>query len=170
MLMCKYPTNGIVKTRLAKSIGEISAVKIYNAMLHDIIKQHTNQSYTLKLIIPQNNKEFIEKFHSLLPDVQIFLGDGNNLRGKDSQLWFAFNKFFPKYTKVIAIYSDVPNLTTEVIYSAFELLDKNDVVIGPSSGSYYLIGLRKLVDIFTEVPQKYQPYLQYFQSSLVTLN
>ena len=53
-------------------------------------------------------------------------------------------------TKVIAIGADCPQLPAAEIQTAFDLLDHNDVVIGPSTdGGYYLIGMQgSLVEVF----------------------
>jgi hypothetical protein len=56
--------------------------------------------------------------------------------------------------KVIIVGSDSPWMGRERIARALRLLDKTDVVLGPSEdGGYYLIGSRQLVSkIFSEIP------------------
>ena len=58
----------------------------------------------------------------------------------------AFNLLPGKgYDKVIIIGSDCFELKTEIIETGFELLGKNDMVIGPAKdGGYYLLGLKKM--------------------------
>ena len=58
----------------------------------------------------------------------------------------AFEKVFSAGSqKVIIVGTDIPDLSKEVIIKAFELLDSNDVVIGPAKdGGYYLLGMKKM--------------------------
>jgi rSAM/selenodomain-associated transferase 1 len=49
------------------------------------------------------------------------------------------------YQKVLIIGSDLYDLTSEIIESAFVELDTNDIVIGPAEdGGYYLLGMNSL--------------------------
>ena len=51
------------------------------------------------------------------------------------------------------IASDSPQLTVEVVTSAFRELDRNDLVFGPTyDGGYYLIGMRGWHDVFHDIP------------------
>eukprot|EP00899_Mesostigma_viride_P025588 jgi/Mesvir1/6213/Mv00894-RA.1 len=54
---------------------------------------------------------------------------------------YAFNAQSAK--KVVIVATDCPDLTIDVIMSAYELLDKHDVVVGPAcDGGYYLLGMK----------------------------
>ena len=47
--------------------------------------------------------------------------------------------------KALIIGSDCPYITQEIIESAFDALDNNDIVIGPTfDGGYYMIGMKSL--------------------------
>ena len=47
---------------------------------------------------------------------------------------------------VVIIGSDCPSLSPIIINEAFERLENDDIVIGPSSdGGYYLLGMSKLI-------------------------
>jgi glycosyltransferase A (GT-A) superfamily protein (DUF2064 family) len=54
---------------------------------------------------------------------------------------------------VVLIGCDLPDLTSALIAKAFDALQSNDVVIGPScDGGYYLIGLNKSTpELFEEI-------------------
>ena len=69
----------------------------------------------------------------------------------------AFRRAFSEgRTKVVLIGSDIPDLPTSVVSEAFQALDGNDAVIGPSrDGGYYLVGFRNdtfLPGIFRTIP------------------
>ena len=52
-----------------------------------------------------------------------------------------FQHFNPHPTLIIG--SDIPNITTSKIKSAFELLENKDAVLGPApDGGYWLIGIK----------------------------
>ena len=54
----------------------------------------------------------------------------------------AFDEAFDSYNKVIIIGSDCYDLSSKHIKLAFEMLEENDVVVGPAKdGGYYLLGM-----------------------------
>ena len=56
----------------------------------------------------------------------------------------AFDEAFDSHNKVIIIGSDCYDLSSKVINTAFELLEENDVVVGPAKdGGYYLLGMNE---------------------------
>jgi len=59
-----------------------------------------------------------------------------------------FNSFQQAFAegslKVILIGADIPDLTVTILEASLDLLDENDVVLGPANdGGYYLLGLRE---------------------------
>ena len=137
---------GKVKTRLAKTIGDVGAFNIYyelfsiteNASQEVDVNRHI---YFSDVIIPskwENDKKFIQ--------------EGNNL-GKKMQN--AFQQGFDNgYENIILIGSDLPNISKEIIDAGFDKLQDNDVVFGPAEdGGYYLIGMSKMnASIFENKP------------------
>ncbi|MEO1255083.1 MAG: TIGR04282 family arsenosugar biosynthesis glycosyltransferase, partial [Bacteroidota bacterium] len=54
----------------------------------------------------------------------------------------AFDEAFDSYKKVVIIGSDCYDLSSKHIKAAFEMLEENDVVVGPAKdGGYYLLGM-----------------------------
>ena len=142
IIFVRDPKLGKVKTRLAKTVGDLKALIIYNELL-----DHT-LSITKDL---QCNK-------------YIFYADGinendiwdNNIYRKKLQFGSdlgqrmsnAFLELFDiGHTKIIIIGSDCFELTKEIIENAFEQLSVSNIVIGPSrDGGYYLLGMQALFD------------------------
>lgn len=57
----------------------------------------------------------------------------------------AFEKALFISEKALIIGSDCPYISEEIIESAFDQLDNNDIVIGPTfDGGYYMIGMKAL--------------------------
>ena len=144
----KKPELGKVKTRLAKTIGEVKALEAYLWLL-----EHTHEQVALvgcdvfvyfeKEIDPafignqryagalQHNGDLGQKMRSALEEV---LAQG--------------------YHKVMVIGSDCPDVNSEVLEQAIDHLSSQDLVIGPAQdGGYYLIGMRKVyATLFENMP------------------
>lgn len=140
LIFTRNPELGKVKTRLAKTIGDEKALEIYYFLLEKT-KQVTQQIQAEKRVyydcfIDENDLWNSQTF-------QKFIQKGTDL---GSRMQHAFSEAFQSgFEKVIIIGSDLYDLTPEIISTAFQQLDKNDVVIGPAiDGGYYLLGMKKL--------------------------
>ncbi len=137
VIFVKNAVPGKVKTRLAKTIGDEKALNVYLNLLEitkkEVLKVEAKKEvwYAWDIGIDDIWEEslFVKK-------VQIEGDLGEKMKD-------AFNKSFIEGTeKMILIGSDCPTLTGEIIEEAFDKLNKNDVVFGPSEdGGYYLIGM-----------------------------
>lgn len=144
----KNPQKGKVKTRLAKTMGEDQALRIYRALL-----EHTRQiceSTEAKRylyyshFIDRKDKWSDEYFHKALqPEGDL-----------GQRMTTAFREVLEQQDKVIIIGSDCASLRQEIIEQAFKLLETHDFVLGPAlDGGYYLLGMKKLLpDIFENMP------------------
>jgi glycosyltransferase A (GT-A) superfamily protein (DUF2064 family) len=66
---------------------------------------------------------------------------GQSGNGLAAALVSAFAYFVPDFRRVVAVDSDSPHLPLAILQSAFQLLETNDVVVGPTEdGGYYLVG------------------------------
>lgn len=141
IILVKNPVLGKVKTRLAKTVGDVNALKIYQHLLRN------TQEVTAELT---NIDKFIF-YDEYIPANDIWndgeyereLQKGNNLSEKFINV---FNDTFQKgYEKVIVLMPDCPNIKDVLIKKAFNELNDNDIVIGPTTdGGFYLLGLKKL--------------------------
>lgn len=149
IIFVRKPEAGKVKTRLAATIGNRQALKIYQQLL-----QHTH-SITKPL--------GCDKIVYYNPDIQHGdLWDEGNFRkarqaGGDlgERMKEAFRKGFETgYRHICIIGSDCYQLTTPILENAFELLNNHQLVIGPSQdGGYYLLGLTALQEALFEEKQ-----------------
>ena len=138
IIFVRNPELGKVKTRLAKTMGDQEALKVYKFLL-----QHTKE------IISQLNLPIFIYYSELIDQFDIWKGEqyhskiqsGNDLGEK---MYNAFSEVLAeKYSKVVIIGSDCYELSTEIIKKGFDKLDNCDVVIGPAKdGGYYLLGLK----------------------------
>ena len=140
IIFTRNPVLGKVKTRLAKTVGDKTALDIYHFLLQktkEVTKKISCDKtvYYSEKIIEDDlwNRSNYQKKEQFGKD----LGEKMKNAIEDG-----FNK---KYKKIIVIGSDLFDLKPSLISDAFKKLENNDVVIGPATdGGYYLIGLKKL--------------------------
>ena len=140
LIFTRNPELGKVKTRLAKTVGDESALNIYKFLLN-----HTKE-VTQNLNCDKAVYYSVKVRENDIWDANIFQkyaqsGDDLGLRMQNA-FQQAFNN---SYEKVLIIGSDLFDLQEKHINEAFEELNSNDVVIGPAEdGGYYLLGMKKL--------------------------
>ena len=157
-IFCKTPERGFVKTRLATSVGDQKALEIYLELLK-ITDQETkplSSSRHLFLTSPLGNS--IEKMQFTIQQQDLFIDAKTNFtiqqgEGLGERMDLAFKSLLKNHESVVLIGCDLPELTSTIITQAFEALQNNDLVLGPSyDGGYYLIGLKKeMPDLFKEI-------------------
>jgi len=140
IIFVRNPVLGTVKTRIAKTIGNEAALRLYKKLLqhtHDIIKNIPCEKYIFyadEISIEDSWPNDIYK-----KERQVEAGLGKKMEE-------AFKKVFSNGHKhVLIIGSDCYDLTTTIINEAFVVLKTTDVVLGPAKdGGYYLLGQNKL--------------------------
>ncbi|MDO8556470.1 MAG: TIGR04282 family arsenosugar biosynthesis glycosyltransferase [Nanoarchaeota archaeon] len=156
VIFTRYPEEGKVKTKLALHIGEKHATEFCRCMLQDLITKHQSHSYDIILAFtPPEKAEAFKQEYAAKHYVE---QKGKNFGERAMNL---FSSLLKKYKKVVAIGSDVPDLEPTQVHKAFMALDAVDMVIGPAlDGSYYLVGMRRPIDIFKMVKHYYPEILQ----------
>lgn len=141
IIFTRNPQLGKVKTRLASTIGDEKALEIYKELLLHTMETTRNLEGDVFVFydkkIEENDIWPNETYHK-------FVQSGEDLGEKMQN---AFQKLFDlNYQNCIIIGSDLFDLNEKLISDAFQILDLNDVVIGPAEdGGYYLLGLKKII-------------------------
>jgi hypothetical protein len=145
IIFTRNPELGKCKTRLAKTVGDESALDIYKYLL-----QHTAQLSEKvkadKYVFYSENIKRDDIWNSAVFNKKLQEGDDLGQR-----MEHAFAELFELgYEKVLIIGSDLLDLTSDDVTEAFELLTDFETVIGPAKdGGYYLLGMKNLnSDIF----------------------
>lgn len=139
IIFVKNPELGKAKTRLAASIGDEAALKIYKRLLERTKEITQSLPFTKAVFYSQfkdeqdlwPNEHFTKKLQP----------EGDLGQKMETAFEWAFAK---GYEQICIIGSDCYDLTTNNLIEAFECLDNHDAVIGPArDGGYYLLGLSK---------------------------
>ena len=140
LIFTRNPELGTVKTRLARTVGDKTALNIYKFLItktkNSTIGVNADKAVYYSVKVRKNdiwdNKTY-QKHQQKGEDLGIRMHNAFQ------------NGFKSGYEKIIIIGSDLYDLSTEEIDKAFEYLNSNDVVIGPAlDGGYYLLGMKKL--------------------------
>ena len=140
IVFTRNPELGKVKTRLAKTVGNATTLKIYIFLLErtkDIsVKVSADKAVYYSVKVREND----------IWDANIFQKHQQVGEDLGIRMLHAFkNGFKAGYEKVMIIGSDLYDLTAETIENAFIALKDNEVVIGPAEdGGYYLLGMNSL--------------------------
>jgi len=140
LIFAKNLIHGEVKTRLAETIGDDRAFKVYKELL-----QHTNDITknidAAKIVFYSNNID--EKDIWAHETYKKQMQKGNDL---GERMLNAFEYAFKNgYEEVVIIGTDCFELTSSIINDAFSFLKDHEIVIGPAEdGGYYLLGMKKL--------------------------
>ena len=145
-IFAKYWTPGRVKTRLAKSIGDLAAAQVYRCFLEHSLRNL--EGCTDKTVVgywpPESRAEFVHDLgqwglaHTIEFQVQSSGDLGTRMREHFKR------QFADGATHAVLIGSDCPTVCSRTIKQALNALQTFDVVLGPSEdGGYFLIGMKQ---------------------------
>lgn len=135
IVFVKAPIQGEVKTRIAKSTSEAIATEIYKSLL-DYTFSVCEKLDELDVFIFSNKPFKHNQVYNL------HLQKGRDLGDK---MHNAFEEISNRgYKKLVLIGSDCLEMNDRTILSAFDALDRFDVVVNPvEDGGYCLLGLNQ---------------------------
>lgn len=135
VVMAKAPREGSVKTRLIGAYAPRDVVALSECLLLDTLALvRTLPRVHVAVVCPAEDVAEIAR----RADIDVVAQRGEGLA---AALVSAFEQFVPRFGRVVAVDSDSPHLPLAILESAFELLETNDVVVGPTEdGGYYLVG------------------------------
>ena len=136
LIFVKAPRIGVVKRRLSNDIGFEAAWCFYRRSVRNLIIRIARDSRWLCCLVVTPDSLFsIDPFW---PNLCSVVKQGNGDLGQ--RMHRALVNFYSNPTVLIG--SDIPEVTSDHIQSAFRALAANDVVLGPTGdGGYWLVGL-----------------------------
>jgi rSAM/selenodomain-associated transferase 1 len=140
LIFIRNPELGKVKTRLAKSIGDTDALKVYKDLLQHTMEQTKNIRCDKFVFYDSTIAEGDIWTDEVYQKRIQYKGDLGHKMQTAFELLFEMG-----YTNCIIVGSDLFDLKSELIETAFTELQKNNVVLGPAEdGGYYLLGLKEM--------------------------
>ena len=140
VIMAKAPRPGMVKTRLAHSLPVEAVTELYRCLLDDTLAlARSLGTVEVAILCPASDVEDLTRLAQGGVDVVAQKGDG---------LAAGLTSVFAHFAatggqRVVAFNSDSPHLPAWVLGDAFEALNANDMVVGPTEdGGYYLVGAK----------------------------
>lgn len=149
-VMAKQPVRGGVKTRIAATLGEDRAVELHRCALQDTLAlaaSIADVAHVLSYAPP--TQEARRYFEHTAPTFALIPQAGGTF---GERLNGTFERLLQRYSPVILIGSDSPDLPAALIKRAFDLLQAQaDAVLGPADdGGYYLLGMRSMQSMLFE--------------------
>jgi rSAM/selenodomain-associated transferase 1 len=154
ILFTRYPEPGRTKTRLIPALGAKGAADVQRRMTEQVVSRmvQLRDSRPVAMEIRYEGGDLLRMREWLNSGIDCRPQGGGDL---GDRLTRAFEDAFRDgKTGVIAMGSDCPALTAEIMAQALEHLRRNDLVLGPAEdGGYYLIGMRRNIpELFVDIP------------------
>ena len=144
-LFAKAPIPGQVKTRLCPPLSLSEAASLYEAMLLDILEQHASFRGADRVLwySPPEAASWFEP--AAAQGYRLRPQQGSDLAARMRTLFRVHAR--EGYGRIVLRGTDSPTLPLERVSSAFEALERVDLVLCPDrDGGYNLIGLRRPID------------------------
>jgi uncharacterized protein len=140
VIMAKAPKPGMVKTRLTESLPSAAVTALYRCLLEDTLAlARSLTGVEVAVMCPEPDQD--ELAHLAGNSVQVVPQKGQGLAAGLTSVFRHFTALGGQH--VIAFNSDSPHLAPSVLQSAFDILSRHDVVVGPThDGGYYLVGAK----------------------------
>ncbi len=149
VIMSRVPNPGYTKTRLMPRLTGQQCAQLHLACLQDIGQVVSKMAVTPYLYYTGGP-----------PDCFYWLEEaGFKLRQQEgpdlgARLYHATGELLQQHQQLLLLGADLPDLSTQLLESAFQHLGHSDVVLGPArDGGYYLLGLKAPhQELFAEIP------------------
>jgi rSAM/selenodomain-associated transferase 1 len=138
ILFIKYPVLGHVKTRIAETLGDDFAFGLYKSLLADV--SDLIRQINAEAIIAYSGPEGVT--FDQFSGIPCIPQRGNNI---GERMYNSFFDIFPSVDgKCLLIGGDIPGITAEILDEGYDILERADIVLGPTTdGGYYCVGLKQ---------------------------
>lgn len=144
-VFAKYWRPGLVKTRLAASIGDEESARLHLVFLRTLLRRL--QTLGDRKVLVFSPVEQQEEFAAVSGEPWKLRCQGDGDLGERMSRFLA-DEISAGADRVLVLGSDSPSLPLPYVAEAFEQLRRVPVVLGPSDdGGYYLIGLANAGEI-----------------------
>ncbi|MGB0631148.1 MAG: TIGR04282 family arsenosugar biosynthesis glycosyltransferase [Alphaproteobacteria bacterium] len=135
VIFARRPQLGRVKTRLARDIGAVEALRFYRSTLAMVTRRlAADRGWNTWLGLTPDETIFDNRLYP--PMAGRLPQGGGNLGDRMARCLARFG-----HDPAIIVGSDIPDIDRSHIAAAFDALHRNDLVFGPSGdGGYWLVG------------------------------
>lgn len=152
IVFAREPIPGLVKTRLAESVGDEAAAELYETMLQDVLKTSRQVDGVETVVYWACAEESLPLLAARYRSCSRHQSQGD----LGQRMQSAFEDMFAGGCESCCIIgSDAPDLPSTYIFEAYQQLamQQIDVVFGPSKdGGYYLLGMKQVwPQLFTNI-------------------
>jgi rSAM/selenodomain-associated transferase 1 len=138
VVFAKPPRVGEAKTRLAATLGAVTASRLARAFLEDTWRM-VSAWPSVTPVLATTDATAAEWPAALRPSLWL-QGPGD----LGARLERVLRRALRRHARAIAIGADTPGLPPSLVESAQHALDRSEAVLGPAlDGGFYLIGLRR---------------------------
>lgn len=139
--LAEYPEPGKVKKELSLDVWITDAAKVQEKFIKKILHENKKSFvYDFKLCMLWDDNFWQIQKQFQLEESEIFSAQWKNLAQIAKKV---LEKMFQDYDEVILIGTDLPTLDQTFFKKVFNLLKKQDVVLGPTlDGKSYLVGMK----------------------------
>jgi uncharacterized protein len=152
LVFVREPVAGRVKTRLSAEIGADAALGVYRRLAEHAVAEALRTGPRVQVRVhftPDGAGDAVRRW---LGDGPAYLPQHPGDLGERMESAFR-GAFEAGFGRVVIIGSDLPEMSARLLRRAFDMLADHDVVLGPAEdGGYYLLGLRRMQDVFGDMP------------------
>lgn len=138
----RWPDPGQVMPFLIRRIGADAAAQLYEAFIGDLVAGMPLADFDGFLYALDNVYGFRDRYENVHIRAQQGANEGRRLHA-------CFEELLATHPMAVIVGSSMPDLHPRMWQSAFEMLERRDVVVGPTDrGGWYLLGMREPRDVF----------------------
>lgn len=152
LLFGRYPAPGQTKTRLIPALGPVGAADLQRRLTEKSLNTLLHSGVPAQSIVFCHSGGTRSQLQRWLGRTGIGF-DRQHGADLGARMDNAFRTAFRHgCARVVLVGTDIPGLTPDHLDTAFEALRRDDLVLGPSrDGGYWLIGMRRPLDLFREI-------------------
>jgi rSAM/selenodomain-associated transferase 2/rSAM/selenodomain-associated transferase 1 len=148
----RYPVPGKTKTRLIPALGPVAAADLQRRLTEKTFLSATEfasrHNATIECCFEGGTPQKMHRWLGSIPKLS-FQQAGDLGRRMRCALFDALND---GSKRVILLGTDIPELNAKILEQAFVALLEHDIVLGPSTdGGYWLMGLKRPIDLFRNI-------------------
>ncbi|HZE95447.1 MAG TPA: DUF2064 domain-containing protein [Planctomycetota bacterium] len=127
---------------LVRRLGAEAAAQLYDAFVGDLVAGMPLSAYDGFLYALDNVYAYRDRYKGVHIRAQRGSTEARRLHG-------CFQELLATHPRAVIVGSSMPDLHPRLWKSAFEMLERRDVVVGPTDrGGIYLLGMKKPHDVF----------------------